>query len=257
MADRADLAWLTRWDRQQELYIPHREARFGAMLDVLEALVGMGRLREDFTLVDLACGPAALATRCLERFDRASAVGIEVDPVTLHLGAEHLSRFGGRLRLVEASITTAGWLDQLAVERVDVFALTTALHWLSPAELTALFGDLAGALPPGGVFLNGDNLGFSQALPTFTAITSYLQNQHRTCAAHNGADDWQSWRAAARQDPVLGPLCERRDALFAASDSQDEPPPLDLYEHALGAAGFAEVDSIWQSLDDRVLLAIR
>ncbi len=41
--------WLRRWDRQQEGYIPEREARFTAMFDAVEQL-----LPESFVALDLA-----------------------------------------------------------------------------------------------------------------------------------------------------------------------------------------------------------
>ena len=42
--------WMQRWDSQQSGYMPDREQRFSAMLDVLEAL-----LPERFVALDLAC----------------------------------------------------------------------------------------------------------------------------------------------------------------------------------------------------------
>jgi hypothetical protein len=42
-------AWLRRWDTQQTRYLPEREERFTAMLDVLAAL-----LPPDFVALDLA-----------------------------------------------------------------------------------------------------------------------------------------------------------------------------------------------------------
>ena len=44
--------WMQRWDRQQSRYLPGRESRFTAMLDVLETL-----LPEQFVSLDLGCGP--------------------------------------------------------------------------------------------------------------------------------------------------------------------------------------------------------
>lgn len=250
--------WIERWDRQQEVYLPQRETRFGVMADTLDALIAAGRLRADFTVVDLACGPAALAGRLLARFGRARAVGIELDPVTLALGQEQLAGFEGRLSLVEGSITSPGWLQTLGVDDIDVFVSTTALHWLAPAELSVLFDDLAGALRPGGVVLNGDNLGFAPALPTFTTITRVLDERHQRSAVEAGAEDWPTWWAAVAADDVLGPLARRREALFGASEGDDATrPPLALYEDGLRRAGFAEVGCIWQRFDDRVLLALR
>jgi hypothetical protein len=37
--------WLRRWDRQQEGYLPDREERFAAMLDVLDVQLQPGQAR--------------------------------------------------------------------------------------------------------------------------------------------------------------------------------------------------------------------
>ena len=47
--------WMQRWDNQQSGYLPHREQRFTAMFDVLEAL-----LPERFVALDLAYDPEPL-----------------------------------------------------------------------------------------------------------------------------------------------------------------------------------------------------
>ncbi len=50
--------WLRRWDAQQAGYVPNREARFTAMLDILEQL-----LPASFVAVDLGCGPGSISQR--------------------------------------------------------------------------------------------------------------------------------------------------------------------------------------------------
>src|SRR5688572_23704492 len=84
--------WLHRWDRQQEGYLPDREERFTAMLDVIDL-----QLRPDFLALDLACGPGAIAQRLLERFPDARTIALDTDPVLLALGEGALGGMGGRL----------------------------------------------------------------------------------------------------------------------------------------------------------------
>ena len=89
-------AWLDRWDQQQDGYFPQREARFDAMLSVLEVL-----LPPDFVALDLCCGPGAISQRLLTRFPEARTVAVDLDPVLVAMGQEVLGTMGGRLRWVE------------------------------------------------------------------------------------------------------------------------------------------------------------
>ena len=70
--------WLQPWDAQQTAYLPDREGRFRAMLDVLHIL-----LPEEFTALDLACGPGAISQRLLARFPKAQSIAVDLDPVLL------------------------------------------------------------------------------------------------------------------------------------------------------------------------------
>src|SRR5215211_1608203 len=87
--------WLRRWDVQQTGYLPDHEARFQAMLDVLEIL-----LPAQFVALDLACGPGAISQRLLSRFPKARSIAVDLDPVLLTMGQAVLGNMGGRLRWV-------------------------------------------------------------------------------------------------------------------------------------------------------------
>src|ERR687888_1497742 len=73
-------AWLQRWDAQQETYMPDREERFEVLVDLVELVAGPGG-----RVIDLACGPASLGARILDRLPAATVVGVDADPVLLAL----------------------------------------------------------------------------------------------------------------------------------------------------------------------------
>jgi trans-aconitate methyltransferase len=123
--DRLD--WLQRWDAQQEGYVPEREARFTAMFGALAAL-----LPASFVALDLACGPGSISQRLLTRFPGARAIAVDIDPVMLAIGQGTID---GRLRWIQADLTSPGWLEELGETQVDAVLSTTALHWLPPEPL--------------------------------------------------------------------------------------------------------------------------
>src|SRR5260370_29141750 len=119
--------WLRRWDRQQTRYLPHREERFEAMFDALEAL-----LPPEFVALDLGCGPGSLSQRLLQRFPQARSIAVDQDPVLLAMGQGALAALGGRLRWLHANLLESSWPHRVGVESVDVALTSTALPCLPP-----------------------------------------------------------------------------------------------------------------------------
>ena len=151
--DRAE-RWTSRWDAQQEWYMPDREERFTVLIDAVEAGAG----RDDPLVLDLGCGPGSLAVRLLDRMPAARVVAIDTDPLLLALGR---AVYGGRsgLRFVDQDLRKPGWAAALGLDRpADAAVSTTALHWLDAARLRAMYAELATALRPGGLMLDGDHL---------------------------------------------------------------------------------------------------
>ena len=129
--------WLRRWDAQQTAYIEDRERRFDVMFSFLETIAG-----EEPLVLDLACGPGAVSERLLRRFPRARSVAADADPVLLALGEGALGDRNGRLRWVHADLRDPSWATAVGPDRFDAVVSTTALHWLSPSQLAAVYRQL-------------------------------------------------------------------------------------------------------------------
>ena len=71
-------------------------------------------------------------------------------------------------------------------------------------------------------------------------------------------EDWSAWWAAATADPLLADLVAERASKKVESDHHGSPSGL-LTTHvdALRAAGFAEVGTLWQRGENRLLCAVR
>jgi SAM-dependent methyltransferase len=245
-------AWLARWDKQQEGYLPFREDRFNVMFDALEAA-----LPASFVAVDLCCGPGSLSERMLNRFPEATSNAVDLDPVLLKIGREAHGDFGGRLRWVETDLNQEGWAAELGVDQVDAVLSTTALHWFQPEALARLFRDLGKLIRPGGLFFNGDHMGFPSHLDTFRRVREYVNKRDQAVASADGVEGWQAWWDAIAAEPGMDELIAERKRRFPSVDDHGVETLLDFYEAALRVAGFREVGTIWQRFDDRVLMAIR
>jgi SAM-dependent methyltransferase len=248
------LDWLRRWDAQQEGYVPEREARFTAMFDALAEL-----LPTSFVVLDLACGPGSISQRLLARFPDARAIAVDIDPVLVAIGRGALGTVNGRLRWVETDLASPDWLTALGETRVDAVLSTTALHWLPPEPLAGVYRDLGRLLRPGGLLLNGDNLAFGPALPTLDHLSQRLLGRQWSDAAFaaRGIETAEQWWEALALEPAFAPLLTERTRRFAGKRRQESSPGFDFHVTALRDAGFREVATIWQTLSNRVLLAVR
>ncbi|SCL23908.1 Methyltransferase domain-containing protein [Micromonospora nigra] len=245
--------WQRRWDDQQTGYLPHREARFEAMFDVLAEV-----LPEDFVALDLAGGPGSLGRRLLARFPAATCVSVDFDPVLLEIGRQSSTDLGDRLRFVDADISRPDLLDLLGLDQVDAVLSSTALHWLPPHALVALYGRMGTLLRPGGILLNADNIPFGRERGRFQEMAEARRARHAVAAF--GADMVSGWRAfweAAEAEPALAAVSAERNRRFADLDRSHAEPILALHLAALSDAGFGAVEVVWQEFDDRVIAAIR
>lgn len=260
-ADAARL--LSLWDAQQGAYITHREARFEIMLDVI-AQHCAGRPDTDpqgsgLTVLDLACGPGSLSHRVLDRFPGAHVVGLDYDPVLLAIATAALSQpHGDRFTAVDADLADPeSWTAALGGCAIDVAVSSTALHWLSPAELVALYGTLGTLLPEEGLVMNADHLRYSPSKqPLLSALAAHDDQRTQRISHAEGALTWDQWWSEAITNPGFGTHESERERRFA-----DRPPtphaPVELHLQALTTAGFREAGEIWRHYDDVVLLGRR
>lgn len=244
--------WISRWDRQQEGYLPDREERFTALIDAVEAGAG----RPDPLVLDLGCGPGSLSVRLLDRLPRATVVAIDTDPLLLALGrGAHTGR--PQLRFADLDLRTPGWATALVLDRpADVAVSTTALHWLPEADLRKAYAELASVLRPGALFLNGDHLGVDT--PALHRLERALTERatHRRFGT-DAPENWRQWWDAAAADPALAALVAASADRDSAGHHGSESTHLSLHTAALRDAGFGEIGTLWQHGNNRILCAIR
>jgi SAM-dependent methyltransferase len=259
LTQQAALAWIERWDAQQQLYMPDREDRFTALIDALEAAAG----RPDPLVLDLGCGPGSLAIRLLRRLPQARVIAIDADPLTLALGRAAWAGQAG-LTFADADLRVAGWSAGLGLDRQpDAAVSTTALHWLPQSALNAVYAEVASLLRPGGVLLNGDHMREEDTAPVLMSLGHALieraERRARDRAGHPGGatETWEGWWEAVGADPDLVVLNDERRARRVESEHHGSPAGrLSVQTQALRAAGFAEVGTLWQLGDNRLLCAV-
>jgi trans-aconitate methyltransferase len=244
---------MQRWDNQQSGYLPDREQRFTAMLDVLEAL-----LPERFVALDLACGPGSISQRLLHRFPHARCVAVDFDPVLLLLGQNELGDMQGRLRWVEADLRDSSWHTQLGEEHLDAVLSTTALHWLPAGTLVQVYHRLGKLVRPGGVVLNGDEFEFGSHMPGFRQVAEFAHERMSIdITTQSGAEDWSAWWENLKRELGMESLFAERQRRVIDGAHHDSHTLVELHKAALCDAGFREVGVIWQHMGNRVVMGVR
>jgi SAM-dependent methyltransferase len=246
-------SWLERWELQQSRSVPGREERFRAIVDFLRAAIGSSP-----TVVDLGCGPGSLTARLVDGLPGARVLAVDADPLLLEIGRQAVGDRDGRITWVRTDLRDPDWAGEIEGQ-LDAAVSTTALHWLSPEDLTALIRRLSGLIHAGGVFLNGDHMSFDPQEAALARVVERLQEESRERQAGvPGAESWHEWWAAAEAEPgFVGLLQERRAAGWGGHPDYRQPAELTFLRASLLRSGFAEAATIWQDLDNRVLAAVR
>ena len=233
--------------------MPDREERFTVITDAVAAFCG-----DHPHVIDLGCGPGSLAERILTAIPGARVTAVDMDPVLLTIGRHALGDADGRLRFVDADLRER-WEEQLD-GNVDAAVSTTALHWLQADALTDLYGRLGKIIRSGGVFLNGDRLAFDRENRQISDAARALRDRRGPAGgtAHTPeAETWDEWWAAVEADPGLNGEVSERARRHHDHPEHEHQADLPFHRNALRAAGFREVDTLWQRLSDRVLVGVR
>lgn len=248
--DRAQM-WLDRWDAQQEHYIPDREERFAVIADVV-ATLGPAP-----SVIDLGAGPGSLSVRLLDRLPGARVVAVDADALLLGLAR---AAYGDRrgFQVLERDLRRSGWPDDLRTAiggTVDAVVSTTALHWLTSTELAAVYTACARLLRPGGLLVNGDHVDEPADRPRLASLVTTVRESRRARQGVLDREDWAGWWDAVAAAPELAHLVADRGPR-PIEHTVPEVPTLADHTALLRAAGFAEVGTVWQSGDDRVIVAV-
>jgi len=187
----------------------------------------------------------------------ATVVAVDTDPVLQLLGQTVYGTHGGRLRWVNHDVSDPAWEDVVGGDGpFDAVLSTTALHYLRADTLTRLYEAVWRLLVPGGIFADGDHLAEARGQGRLRALGVALRVR-----AADEREEYRPWWAAlegaAATDPELAAAFDARALEGSGHPETKDNPYLPFHEAALVHAGFAEVGTVWQRGDDRVLVAIR
>jgi SAM-dependent methyltransferase len=241
-------AWIARWDRQQERYIADREERFSVVADVVAHVTANNPQPR---ILDLGCGPGSMSVRLADHLPKARIIGLDQDPVLLSLARD---AYGDVIDVVDTDLAVPGWSAGLDLDGpVDAAVSSTALHWIAPERLGAVYQEVAQLLRPGGVLVNADNLYDDQ--PALAEIAAAVLEGRAKRVGVTDNEDWSHWWQALAEEPAMAPAFAER----AGRGARGGITEFSVEHHAelLRQAGFSEVGTVWQSGNDVVLVGVR
>jgi len=185
--------------------VPCFDAFYGTAVDAL-AMLG----RPPARVLDLGAGTGILAARVAAAYPEAELVLTDGAPAMLEQARETLGE--------RAEIVVADLADPLPAGGFDAVVSALAIHHLGDEDKRALFARVAAALPPGGVFVNAEQV----AGPTPCFDRRY-RDWHETASAAAGAtpEEWAGAVELMRHDrcaDVESQLHWLREAGFDAAD---------------------------------------
>lgn len=231
----------------------NREERFGVLMELLAA----NSLTATPKVLDLCCGPGSLSARLLKTFPEATVVAVDTDPVLQLLGQKVYGTLDGRLQWVNHDVSDPAWENVVGAHGpFDAVFSTTALHYLRADTLSRVYEAVWRLLVPGGIFADGDHLAEGRGHGRLRALGAALRVR-----SADEREEYRPWwvalEAAAATDPELAAAFDARALDGSGHPETEDNPDLPFHEAALVHAGFAEVGTIWQRGDDRVLVGVR
>ena len=248
MDAQAARAWIARWDHQQERYIADREARFSVVGDVVAHVTANN---PEPQVLDLGCGPGSMSVRLAGHLPKARITGLDQDPVLLSLARDG---YGDLINVVDVDLAVPDWSAGLELDGpLDAAVSSTALHWIRPELLGAVYQEVARLLRPGGVLVNADNLYDDQPALAEIAVAVLDGRAQRVGVTDN--EDWSHWWEAIAGEPAMAEAFAERERRGARGGITEFS--VEHHSELLRQAGFSEVGTVWQCGNDVVLVGVR
>jgi tRNA (cmo5U34)-methyltransferase len=183
--------------------------------------------RGPFRILELGAGTGTLSRYLLETFPAGHLTALDISPLMVETCAQVLAPFGSRARVLQSDFAGSelGSGYHAVVSRL-------AIHHLEDGVKRALFGRVAKALLPGGIFVNSDLI-----VGETEAETEAMLAEWRDCMRAQGEDPAELAQWLVGED--------------------DLPSPTRALIGWLLEAGFRDARVIWQRADFATLLAVK
>jgi tRNA (cmo5U34)-methyltransferase len=133
-------------------FIPDRARQ----LEVLVRVVRSAK-RLPTRILDLGAGDGVLLECFLEAFPEATGVAVDFSPVMVEKSRERLSKFGARVIVAAADLSSPDWLEGVD-SLFDAVVSGLAIHHLTDDRKLTLYREIFELLNPGGTFLNSEHV---------------------------------------------------------------------------------------------------
>jgi ubiquinone/menaquinone biosynthesis C-methylase UbiE len=210
---------------ERSLLIPDRQRQLDVFLRVLHFAP-----REPRRILDLGAGDAILLATVLEAYPQATGFAVDFSPLMLEQARERLAKFGPRARTVEADLQAPAWKDAVQGS-FDAVISGFAIHHLPHERKRALYQEIYGLLPEGGMFLNAEHV--ASSTPRVEEMFDDAMADHLFQRRRERGED-------VTREQVLREFLERPDR------AANILAPLEEQCQWLREIGFQDVDCFWK-----------
>ncbi len=202
--DWSDETFVAGWIERQEAQAPQRRHLFAR----LSALIPKDP-SEPFRYLNLGAGAGDLDEMILQRFPEAEAVLLDSSMPMLAHARKRLAPFEDRVEYVQADLSHPKWVGGASGPYEVVLSSRAIHHAGDGSRIRRLFGEIAGVLGHGGLFLNLDYVRLAR--PSFQDLGAWAAT-HEDAGFQGGAPHMELPSSAEEQ------LAWLREVGFAAAE---------------------------------------
>ncbi|MBN2547099.1 MAG: class I SAM-dependent methyltransferase [Spirochaetes bacterium] len=242
--------WLAQWESMQDAYVPYRNERFDFINDLVKYLFTD---RADIRILDIGCGTLSFSSKFLNYSENIKIVGVDYHPLLYWLSCQKYMD-NEIVELMLLDIRKDHEWEKINEKNFDLIVSSTALHWLGKNNLVKVLNKSFSLLSAGGYFINIDHMRNGN-----NDIQNFVENERKKIYEKefkdNNIKNWDRYFndfSALINKPDLQDEINRK---FGKWEGIEEGLTFKEYREIMEKIGFNDIDTIWQYLNDRIIIA--
>jgi ubiquinone/menaquinone biosynthesis C-methylase UbiE len=239
--------WFAQWEYMQNAYLPYRNERFEFIVNLSKHLF---KNQNDLKILDIGCGLLSFSIKFLNYWKNIKIIGIDYHPILYYLAKQKYNN--KNIELILFDIRNDDY-NKINDNNFDLIISSTALHWLSKSNLTKVIEKSYNLLKENGYFINIDHMKNES-----DDIQQYVDNERNKIVEkelkNENIKNWNNYFNDFYTENNILNLKDKIDNKFGDWEGIEVGLTFNEFKNIMEKIGYKSIDSIWQYLNDRIII---